>query len=115
MRECLNPAQDIDYLFSYRTQRQVGISNPCVAFHGPLHFEREHAVGFAVTQARESTVLAKASAGAPPRLFTTDEVVVPGQERGSIFVATHVDISQEKRGRLRGLPFLRGARVVPNK
>lgn len=109
--------QDTDHLLAYNTKQQVLIKDrmlgftekfvqACVAFYviffvfvvNEGYLEYENARGNLLTSASGSMVAQSNSGTMKTMFFSSEDITYPGLENGNVFLATRVDVVNEKKG-----------------
>lgn len=110
-------SQDYDRLFSYYTKQQVNVLDRTLGFTNVVislfiasyvvgyvfiaergYLEPEAAQGVMVTHVSGDAVGISSGKKPGSRYFPADELTYPGLERGNVFVATKIVITEENRG-----------------
>lgn len=110
-------SQDYDRFFSYHTKQQVNVLDRTLGFTNVViqlliasyvvgyvfiadrgYLEPEAAQGVMVNHMSGDAVGVSSGKKSGDRYFSADEITYPGLERGNVFVATKIIITQQKRG-----------------
>lgn len=110
-------SQDYDRFFSYYTKQQVNVLDRTLGFTNVViqllivsyvvgyvfiaergYLEPEAAQGVIVTHISGDAVGVSSGKKAGDRYFSADELTYPGLERGNVFIATKIIMTQQNRG-----------------